>query len=67
MGHCVGQATSASSYGGYGGNEQDQDVESYKYWFDVPGDWKAEIVTKQEKGYQGIDARFSQPDRKVRT
>jgi hypothetical protein len=59
------QATSASSYGGYGGNQQDQDIENFKYWFDVPGTWKGEIVTKQQKGYQGIDAVFSNPANKV--
>lgn len=60
-----GEATSASSYGGYGGNQQDQDIENFKYWFDVPGTWKGEIVTKQQKGYQGIDAVFSNPANKT--
>jgi len=59
-----GQATSASSYGGYGGNDQGTDVESFKYWFDVPTTWKSELVTKQEKGYQGVDLRFSDPKNK---
>lgn len=56
-----GQATSASSYGGYGGNEEATDLSQFKYWFDVPKNWKGDIVTKQEKGYLGIDARFSNP------
>ena len=56
-----GRATSASSYGGYGGTETEEDA--FKYYFDVPSDWKSEIVTKQEKGYQGVDARFSKSDK----
>eukprot|EP00240_Pyramimonas_obovata_P003684 CAMPEP_0118933784 /NCGR_PEP_ID=MMETSP1169-20130426/12480_1 /TAXON_ID=36882 /ORGANISM="Pyramimonas obovata, Strain CCMP722" /LENGTH=362 /DNA_ID=CAMNT_0006876593 /DNA_START=27 /DNA_END=1116 /DNA_ORIENTATION=+ len=56
-----GRATSASSYGGYGGTETEEDA--FKYYFDVPSNWKSEIVTKQEKGYQGVDARFSRPEK----
>jgi len=59
-----GEATSASSYGGYGGNDQGTDIASFKYWYDVPDSWKADIVTKQEKGYLGIDSRFSDPKQK---
>jgi len=57
-----GRATSASSYGGYGGTETE--VDAFKYYFDIPSSWKNEIITKQEKGYQGVDARFSIPTKK---
>jgi len=51
-----GRATSSSSYGGYGGTD-----ENYKYSFLYPSAWKAEIVSKTRKAVNGTDASFAGP------
>jgi len=35
-----GEATTSSSYGGYGGNENNFD--KYKYYYDIPNGWTAD-------------------------
>jgi hypothetical protein len=46
-----GTASPPTSYGGYGGNAQ----EDAKYYFSYPSEWKIETVNKVKKGMQGID------------
>uniref|UniRef100_A0A061REQ3 Thylakoid lumen protein n=1 Tax=Tetraselmis sp. GSL018 TaxID=582737 RepID=A0A061REQ3_9CHLO len=53
-----GTASPPTSYGGYGGNAE----EEYKYQFLVPGDWKSAVINKVDKGTKGIDCRFSNPN-----
>jgi hypothetical protein len=46
-----GEATSSSSYGGYGGNENNFD--KFKYFYDVPDGWQPDSVNKTEKSTNG--------------
>jgi len=55
-----GKATPPTSYGGYGGNAD----EEAKYKFDYPSNWVFQSVNKTQKGTQGIDARVSNPRNK---
>jgi hypothetical protein len=48
-----GTASPPTSYGGYGGNAQ----EDAKYSFEYPTGWKSAQPNKVEKGTQGIDCR----------
>eukprot|EP00879_Flechtneria_rotunda_P002639 GHRR01002842.1.p1 GENE.GHRR01002842.1~~GHRR01002842.1.p1 ORF type:complete len:273 (+),score=75.84 GHRR01002842.1:66-884(+) len=52
-----GMATPPTSYGGYGGNANEQP----KYSFEYPLGWKQEVPSKVEKGTQGIDGRVVNP------
>lgn len=54
-----GEATTSSSYGGYGGNENNFD--KYKYYYDIPKGWTADTVNKTEKSTNGTDSRWSNP------
>lgn len=58
-----GAASPPTSYGGYGGNA-DEDA---KYTFEYPSGWKASVPNKVEKGTQGIDCRVSNPRNKNQT
>lgn len=58
-----GAATPPTSYGGYGGNA-DEDA---KYTFEYPSGWKPSVPNKVEKGTQGIDCRVSNPRNKNQT
>lgn len=51
-----GEATSSSSYGGYGGNENNFD--KFKYYYDVPEGWEQDTVNKVEKSTNGTDNRW---------
>ena len=51
-----GDATSSSSYGGYGGNENNFD--KFKYYYDVPQGWEQDTVNKVEKSTNGTDNRW---------
>lgn len=51
-----GEATSSSSYGGYGGNENNFD--KFKYYYDVPDDYERDTVNKVEKSTNGTDNRW---------
>jgi hypothetical protein len=51
-----GEATSSSSYGGYGGNENNFD--KFKYYYDVPQGWEQDTVNKVEKSTNGTDNRW---------
>jgi hypothetical protein len=51
-----GEATSSSSYGGYGGNENNFD--KFKYYYDVPEDYERDTVNKVEKSTNGTDNRW---------
>ena len=51
-----GVATSSSSYGGYGGNENNFD--KFKYYYDVPQGWEQDTVNKVEKSTNGTDNRW---------
>jgi len=53
-----GTASPPTSYGGYGGNAS----EDFKYQFLVPDNWKPQVINKVEKGTQGIDCKFLNPD-----
>jgi hypothetical protein len=55
-----GTATPPTSYGGYGGNAE----EDAKYTFEYPAGWKPAVPNKVEKGTQGIDCRVSNPKNK---
>lgn len=48
-----GTATPPTSYGGYGGNADEES----KYKFEYPAGWKIAAPNKVEKGTQGIDCR----------
>lgn len=61
-----GQATSASSYGGYGGSDVSE-LSSYKYYYDIPTAWTPASVNKQDKGYNGVDSRWFDPEVKAKT
>ena len=50
-----GAATPPTSYGGYGGNAE----EEAKYTFEYPSGWKSSVPNKVEKGTQGIDCRVT--------
>lgn len=50
-----GSASPPTSYGGYGGNA-DEDA---KYTFEYPAGWKSSVPNKVEKGTQGIDCRVT--------
>lgn len=52
-----GEATTAASYGGYGGSDKSED--RFKYTYEVPEEWRAETINKIEKGVTGIDNRQS--------
>jgi len=54
-----GEATSASSYGGYGGNENN--FEKFKYYYDVPNGWTADTINKTQKATNGTDTRWINP------
>ena len=58
-----GAASPPTSYGGYGGNA-DEDA---KYTFEYPSGWKPSVPNKVEKGTQGIDCRVSNPRNKNQT
>lgn len=53
-----GAATSASSYGGYGGTDS-AFLSSFKYYYDIPQSWTTVKINKQDKGYNGVDSRFA--------
>eukprot|EP00963_Diacronema_lutheri_P000778 scaffold47_cov334-Pavlova_lutheri.AAC.8 len=57
----LGLATSSSSYGGYGGNENSED--RYKYYYDVPEDWDQATVNKIEKATNGTDSKWTSKKR----
>lgn len=57
-----GRATSASSYGGYGGKD-----DFYKYTFIYPESWKTTTVSKTMKATNGTDVRYADPDNKRRS
>lgn len=57
-----GEATSSSSYGGYGGNENNFD--KFKYYFDVPSNFERDTVNKVEKSTNGTDARWKSKENK---
>ncbi|KAK3239029.1 hypothetical protein CYMTET_51020 [Cymbomonas tetramitiformis] len=61
-----GQATSASSYGGYGGSDVSE-LSSYKYYYEIPTTWTPASVNKQDKGYNGVDSRWFDPEIKAKT
>lgn len=50
-----GEATTAASYGGYGGSDKSDD--RFKYTYIVPENWRGDIINKVEKGVNGIDNR----------
>ena len=54
-----GEATSSSSYGGYGGNENN--FEKFKYYYDLPNGWTADTINKTEKSTNGTDTKWSNP------
>ena len=54
-----GEATTSSSYGGYGGNENNFD--KFKYYYDIPVGWTQDTVNKVEKSTNGTDTRWSNP------
>ena len=54
-----GEATTSSSYGGYGGNENNFD--KFKYYYDIPQGWTVDTVNKFEKSTNGTDSRWSNP------
>lgn len=54
-----GRATSASSYGGYGGND-----DFYKYTFIYPESYKPTTVSKTMKATNGTDVRYADPNNK---
>lgn len=51
-----GEATSSSSYGGYGGNENNFD--KFKYYYEIPAGWEQDTVNKVEKSTNGTDNRW---------
>lgn len=51
-----GEATSSSSYGGYGGNENNFD--KFKYYYDIPESFERDTVNKVEKSTNGTDNRW---------
>jgi len=51
-----GEATSSSSYGGYGGNENNFD--KFKYFYEIPSGWEQDTVNKVEKSTNGTDNRW---------
>ncbi|KAH7620853.1 putative Thylakoid lumenal 19 kDa protein, chloroplastic [Nannochloris sp. 'desiccata'] len=55
-----GTASPPTSYGGYGGNAE----EDAKYKFEYPTGWKTQAPNKVEKGTQGIDCRVFNPRNK---
>jgi hypothetical protein len=55
-----GTASPPTSYGGYGGNAE----EDFKYKFEYPTGWKTQAPNKVEKGTQGIDCRVFNPRNK---
>lgn len=55
-----GLATPPTSYGGYGGNAN----EDPKYSFSYPANWKITAVNKVQKGTQGIDCIITSPRNK---
>jgi hypothetical protein len=55
-----GTASPPTSYGGYGGNAE----EDAKYKFEYPAGWKTQAPNKVEKGTQGIDCRVFNPRNK---
>eukprot|EP00204_Picochlorum_oklahomense_P004206 CAMPEP_0118797714 /NCGR_PEP_ID=MMETSP1161-20130426/212_1 /TAXON_ID=249345 /ORGANISM="Picochlorum oklahomensis, Strain CCMP2329" /LENGTH=208 /DNA_ID=CAMNT_0006724927 /DNA_START=143 /DNA_END=772 /DNA_ORIENTATION=+ len=58
-----GTAAPPTSYGGYGGNAE----EDAKYTFEYPAGWKPSVPNKTEKGTQGIDCRITNPRNKGQT
>jgi hypothetical protein len=54
-----GRATSASSYGGYGGKD-----DFFKYTFLYPESWKTTTVSKTMKATNGTDVRYADPNSK---
>jgi len=54
-----GEATTSSSYGGYGGNENNFD--KFKYFYEIPLGWTADTVNKTEKATNGTDSRWVNP------
>ncbi|XRB23321.1 PsbP domain-containing protein [Pseudoscourfieldia marina] len=55
-----GFATPPASYGGYGGGAVDGNLVP-RYSFLAPKGWKAETITKQQKGYSGVDTLMVDP------
>ncbi|KIZ00295.1 Thylakoid lumenal protein [Monoraphidium neglectum] len=53
----LGLASPPTSYGGYGGNANEEP----KYSFEYPPEWKSEVPSKVEKGTQGVDGRVVNP------
>lgn len=51
-----GEATTSSSYGGYGGNENNFD--KFKYFYEIPVGWQPDTVNKTEKSTNGTDSRW---------
>ena len=54
-----GEATSSSSYGGYGGS--DNNFDKFKYYFEIPSNYEKDTVNKTEKSTNGTDARWVNP------
>jgi hypothetical protein len=54
-----GEATSSSSYGGYGGS--DNNFDKFKYYFEIPSTYEKDVVNKTEKSTNGTDARWVNP------
>lgn len=54
-----GEATSSSSYGGYGGS--DNNFDKFKYYFEIPSSYEKDVVNKTEKSTNGTDARWVNP------
>ena len=57
-----GEATTSSSYGGYGGNENNFD--KFKYYYEIPEGWVPDTVNKVEKSTNGTDSRWVNPKNK---
>ena len=55
-----GFATPPASYGGYGGSSIEGNLVP-RYTILAPKNWKAETITKQQKGYSGIDTLYVNP------
>ncbi|KAJ8899199.1 hypothetical protein K2173_012375 [Erythroxylum novogranatense] len=55
-------AASAANYDGYGDNSDKK--ASVEYVYDVPDGWKERLVSKVEKGTNGIDSEFYNPKKR---
>jgi len=55
-----GLASSASSYGGYGGNEN-TGFSQYRYFYQIPQGFQSTTVGKIDKATKGLDSRWVNP------